>query len=215
VQTQGRGRFGRQWYSPFGENIYCSSRWILNCDLTKLSGLSLITSLAVLATINNIYPDPNIKIKWPNDILWGNKKLCGTLIEIMTESNSTIQVVIGIGLNVNSDSQNHIVLDKPWCSLYEISQQHYNRNLIIAQLIINLERYIKKFLNNTLGDFMEEWNGVDYLYGKHINVAQTDGSISGKAKGINQLGQLLLEDDNKTIHVLSSGDATLQGNQFL
>src|SRR5438552_678944 len=78
TQTQGKGRFGRQWHSPFAENIYCSSRWTLG-DLTQLSGLSLITSLAVLATVKAIYPDPNLKLKWPNDLLWGNKKLSGSL----------------------------------------------------------------------------------------------------------------------------------------
>lgn len=57
----------------FGENIYCSSRWNLNYDLTKLSGLSLVTSLAVLAALDELKLSTNIKIKWPNDILWNDK----------------------------------------------------------------------------------------------------------------------------------------------
>lgn len=209
IQTQGRGRFGRYWHSPFGENIYCSSRWSLGCDLSRLSGLSLITSLAVLKTINDFNPSPDIQIKWPNDILWGNKKLCGSLIEIIAESNSHAQVIIGVGLNVNTDTKNHPLPDKPWCSLYEISQQRYNRNDLIAQLIINLERYILRFLNTDLNEFTAEWSQHDYLAGKFVTVAQSLTTISGIARGISSTGLLIIEDEQGEIHYLSSGDTSL------
>jgi BirA family biotin operon repressor/biotin-[acetyl-CoA-carboxylase] ligase len=210
IQTQGRGRFGRLWHSPFGENIYCSSRWNLNCDLSRLSGLSLITSLAILATINQLNPSPNIKIKWPNDILWGDKKLCGSLIEILAESNGTAQVIIGIGLNVNTDTQNHPLPEKPWCSLYEIFQQKYNRNKLIAHLMINLEHYLTKFMLKGLDVFIDEWNQFDYLKEKQITVTQSSGTMSGIARGIDQTGMLILETEQGIKHYLSSGDTSLQ-----
>jgi BirA family transcriptional regulator, biotin operon repressor / biotin---[acetyl-CoA-carboxylase] ligase len=209
LQTQGRGRFGRQWHSPFGENIYSSSRWSLNCDLGKLSGLSLVTSLAVLSTLNEFTTEPDIKIKWPNDILWRDKKLCGSLIEIIAESNGTAQIIIGIGINVNSDTENQPLLDKPWCSLYEITRQRYNRNLILASLIANLDHYLKKFMTHDLSVFMSEWSESDYLVGKHITVAQSGHSLSGIARGITQAGLLILEDEEGLNHFLSSGDTTL------
>ncbi len=210
LQTQGRGRFGRLWHSPFGENIYCSSRWNLNCDLSKLSGLSLITSLAILETIHQLNPSPDIKIKWPNDILWGDKKLCGSLIEIIAESNSNAQVIIGIGLNVNTDTKNHPLSDKPWCSLYEIFHQKYNRNVLIGNLISNLERYLSKFISKGLDVFIDEWNKFDYLQGKHITVTQSSGAISGIARGIDKTGMLILENEQGAKHYLSSGDTSLQ-----
>ncbi|PWY54218.1 biotin--[acetyl-CoA-carboxylase] ligase [Legionella qingyii] len=209
IQTQGRGRFGRHWHSPFGENIYCSSRWNLNYDLTKLSGLSLVASLAILATLNELDVSYNIKIKWPNDILWTHKKLCGSLIEILAESNGNIQVIIGVGLNVNTDTQNHPLPDKPWCSLYEITKQYFDRNVLIAKLIINLERYLTKFIHHELNCFMDEWNKSDYLFGKKIKVTQSLDTLSGVACGINQLGQLILQDESGTKHFLSSGDTSL------
>ncbi|CEG56259.1 biotin--[acetyl-CoA-carboxylase] ligase [Legionella fallonii] len=215
IQTQGRGRFGRNWHSPFGENIYCSSRWNLNCDLSRLSGLSLITSLAVLATINEFSPSSDIKIKWPNDILWRDKKLCGSLIEIIAESHGNAQVIIGIGLNVNTDTKNHPLPDKPWCSLYEITQRQYDRNQIIAKLIINLEHYIYEFIDKGLNAFMDEWNQQDYLAGKYITVSQSSTTISGVARGINQEGLLLLEDEQGVVHYLSSGDTSLHYNRPL
>src|SRR6185437_11003197 len=118
-QTQGRGRFGRHWHSPFGENIYLSTRWNLQCALNKISGLSLVTSLAIVDALKQVNISNGIKIKWPNDVLWGVHKLCGSLIESV--SNGLNQIVIGIGLNVNSDTEKHQLPDKSWCSLFEIS----------------------------------------------------------------------------------------------
>jgi BirA family biotin operon repressor/biotin-[acetyl-CoA-carboxylase] ligase len=210
LQTQGRGRFGRHWHSPFGENIYCSSLWNLDCDLAKLSGLSLVTSLAIVATLKEFNQSSQIKIKWPNDILWNDKKLCGSLIEIIAEPNASAQVIIGIGLNVNSDTQNNPLPDKPWCSLYELSERRHNRNLLIAHLIINLERYLTQFINNEFQFFMDEWQQFDYLRGKHISVSQALESLSGTARGINNTGQLILEDSEGKIHLLSSGDTSLK-----
>ncbi len=212
LQTQGRGRFGRNWHSPFGENIYCSSRWKLQCDLAKLSGLSLVTSLAIVATLQKFINTSEIKIKWPNDILWNDKKLCGSLIEIIAESNATAQVIIGIGLNVNSDTEDHPLPDKPWCSLYELSQKFYNRNQLIANLVIQLNNYISQFINKDLQFFMDEWNQYDYLIGKTITVTQSLESLSGVACGINPMGQLILRDNEGSLHVLSSGDTTLKTN---
>ena len=211
TQTQGRGRFGRQWHSPFGENIYCSSRWNLNYDLARLSGLSLIVSLAILRTLNEFIPTQDIKIKWPNDILWGDKKLCGSLIEIMAESNSDAQVIIGIGLNVNTDTRQHTLSDKAWCSLYEITERHFDRNQLIAALIANLDRYLTQFIHQDLNVFMDEWNQHDYLAGKYITVTQASGTISGVACGINSMGQLLLNTDSGAQLCLSSGDTSLKG----
>ncbi len=210
VQTQGRGRFGRTWHSPFGENIYCSSRWQVSCDVAKLSGLSLVTSLAVIATLQQFNQNQQIQIKWPNDILWQGKKLCGSLIELMIESPGTMHVIIGIGLNVNSDTQNNPLLEKPWCSLFEITKKTHDRNELIATLITHLGDYLHRFLNADLSVFLDEWANYDYLYGKEITLTQANNTITGTAGGISEMGQLILKDNTERTHLLSSGDTTLQ-----
>lgn len=210
AQTQGKGRFNRHWLSPFGENIYCSSRWNLNCDVSKLSGLSLIASLAIVASLKEFMPTEEIKIKWPNDILWKGKKLCGTLIEIQAESNANTQVILGVGINVNTDTQSKPLEGKPWCSMYEIANQFYDRNLIIASLLYHLNDYLSRFLVHDLELFMDEWQHFDYLYGQSIQVTQALKTISGKACGIDSKGYLILMDEQGTHHVLSSGDTSLQ-----
>lgn len=212
-QTQGRGRFGRAWFSPFGENIYCSSRWELNYDMSKLSGLSLVTSLSVLATLKAFYPSPDFKVKWPNDLYWHDKKIGGCLIEIIAESNNNIQLIIGIGLNVNSNTSIHPLPDhKEWCSLHDITNQYFNRNPIIALLLFNLENYLNRFTNEGFESFLDEWNQSDYLLGKDASITQYTTSLSGTVKGIDNQGRLILQDESGKTHHLSSGDTSLKKN---
>jgi len=208
-QTLGRGRFGRQWISPFGENIYFSSRWQFDCCLSQLSGLSLVVSLATLDCLrkNNIAHD--ILIKWPNDLLWHHKKLCGVLIEVIAEPNSSAQVIIGIGMNINSPTHMQELADKPACSLFEITGKQFDRNQLIADLLISLNNYLQRFLQNGFSAFMEEWKKTDYLAGNLITLSQPTGKISGVACGITSSGQLCIEDHNGKLFELSSGDTTL------
>lgn len=215
TQTAGRGRFGRTWYSPFGENIYCSSRWHLDCDLSRLSGLSLVVSLAILAAINDLGIRESICVKWPNDILWQGKKLCGNLIEVNAESNSSADIIIGVGLNVNSITKAHPLPDKPWCSLYDVIGKYFDRNLLVAYLIHHLHHYLKKFFSQGFTAFLPQWQKVDYLYNKMITVSQPTGPLHGKAHGVNEMGQLLLVDEKGKTHYLSSGDTSLNSNPAL
>jgi BirA family transcriptional regulator, biotin operon repressor / biotin---[acetyl-CoA-carboxylase] ligase len=208
-QTHGRGRFGRHWVSPFGENIYCSSRWELNCCLSRLSGLSLVVGLAILASLQDSNIRQDIRIKWPNDVLWGNKKLCGILSEVIAETNGYSQVIIGIGINVNTATHKQPLADSSWCSLYEITNTYFDRNILLANLIYHLDQHLEKFLNSGFTAFTKNWQKIDYLQGEFIKVSQPNGIISGHASGVNELGQLCLRDAQGTMHYLSSGDTSL------
>jgi len=205
MQTHGRGRFGRQWFSPFGENIYFSCRINFSNHLHQLSGLSLIVSLAILSMLNQVIATDNIRIKWPNDILYYNKKLCGTLIELM----HTKEVIIGIGINVNStlpDSPDHT---KPWCSLHEVTGCFFDRNTMIAHLLFQLDTYIKQLIEYGLNSFTDEWNNVDYLKQQYISIIKQNQTLEGHANGIDELGQLILIDSKGKRHHLNSGDASI------
>lgn len=206
TQTNGRGRLGRTWHSPFAENIYCSIRLPATHQLNRLAGLSLVVSIAVIATLNQLGIHDTIKIKWPNDLLWNGQKLCGNLIEIASDSS----VVIGIGLNVNSITQNHSLPDKPWCSLYEITHQIWDRNLLIAHLLSQLDHHIQQLIHHRLQSFLPTWQRLDYLLGHKITVSHHSKIVTGLALGIDTTGQLLLKDASDIIHHLSSGDTTLQ-----
>lgn len=212
-QTEGRGRFGRPWRSPFGENIYFSGRWKWPYGLSALSGLGLVVSLAVRASLNNRIDCEDIVIKWPNDLLWKKKKLAGILIEINAESQDVAQLIIGIGLNTNTATQYHPLSDKPSCSLYEITGRHHDRNLLISDLIFFLDNYMDRFIDQGFRGFHDEWQQVDCLLNQWISVSQQTGLIYGQALGVNDYGQLRLLDEEGTLHDLSSGDTTLSHNR--
>lgn len=209
-QIKGRGRFGRQWVSPFGENIYLSFRQQIDCCLSQLSGLSLVISLAVHHCLKRFIDTEDIKIKWPNDLIWNQKKLGGVLIEMIAEGNGSTQIIIGIGLNVNTATHEHPLDDKPWCSLHEISGLYFDRNQIIGHLLNDLADYLNEFLLNGFDVFMARWHHVDYLFGKSIEVQQNIKLLHGIAKGIDSTGQLLLLHGNGVMQALSSGDTSLK-----
>jgi BirA family biotin operon repressor/biotin-[acetyl-CoA-carboxylase] ligase len=213
TQTNGRGRFDRHWASPFGENIYLSIRRQLKLDYASISTLGLVVAMAVLDGLQQeLAVAKDFRIKWPNDLLWEDKKLCGILIEIVSESNGLFDLVIGIGVNVNTDStQNPLSLDreKRSCSLFDITGKLSDRNALIAHLLVSLDRAVSLLINEGFSAFLARWQDLDYLTGKYIHVSQMGERLSGRADGINHLGQLRLVDDRGLIHYLSSGDASL------
>lgn len=214
-QLQGRGRFGRTWFSPFGENIYFSGRWILNCPLHRLGGLSIVISLAVLDCLRQFQLHHGVNIKWPNDLLWHDKKLCGVLVEINAESNNNAQVVIGVGLNVNSTKERFANLSRTATSLAEMAERFFDRNILLAALITSIDRYITQFLAEEFSFFVKQWQLVDYLCGKNVVIHQFGKNISGKACGIDERGQLLVVDPQGKYHFIAAGEASLASNEFM
>ncbi|HBI21747.1 MAG TPA: biotin--[acetyl-CoA-carboxylase] ligase [Legionella sp.] len=212
TQTQGRGRFGRHWHSPFGENIYLSIRQQINADITQLSGFSLVVSMAIWAALRPISSEHQVLIKWPNDLLWQNRKLSGNLIEVIsTHPGGPTDVVIGVGLNVNEAAHDEPMIDKPWCSLFDITAQRYDRNIVIAQLIIEIEQHIEQLINHGFVSFHPAWQAMDYLHHQYITVSQATGTFSGLAQGVDGSGRLILVDDANATHYLASGDTSITG----
>ncbi len=210
TQTHGRGRFQRQWYSPAGKNMYASLRMPMFCQPSQCLGLSLVVSLAVLRTIRSLIPSANnLAIKWPNDVLWKNHKLCGNLLETVRDPSGNLRIIIGIGLNINSRTQDH-QLDQPWCSMYDMAGRLFDRNRVIAEIFTNVHTDVIHLMSNGLEDFQVSWRSVDYLYKKLITVSHAQGIQHGMAMGINEIGQLILEDDKLKRHYLNSGETSLR-----
>ncbi len=208
-QTHGRGRFGRTWYSPFGENIYFSIRWHFNRPFSQLSGLSLVVSMAIMAVLQDLNIQ-GVQIKWPNDLLWQDKKLCGSLIEALNENHEGSNVIIGIGLNVNATPNDIDGLNRPACSLYEIGKKKLDRNSIIAKLIMQLNAHLEQFINQGFASFIPFWQKNDYLFNQIITLHQPTGALTGRVLGISETGQLRLKTKDGVVHEVSSGETSLR-----
>lgn len=211
MQTKGRGRLNRTWYSPFGKNIYFSMRYPFQKDLSELSGLSLMVALGVAHTLDTIMGhSEKIKLKWPNDVMVQGEKIAGILIEIQAESHGFSQVVIGIGLNVNETDANENNITQPWSSLKKLTGIDYDRNGICAELISKLLSYLQRFSASGLSDFHAEWQERDLLFGKPVELTSGNQAYSGIAQGIDAQGHLLLKLPDGSLKGFSSGDTSLR-----
>jgi BirA family biotin operon repressor/biotin-[acetyl-CoA-carboxylase] ligase len=208
-QTQGKGRFQRHWYSPFGLNLYVSCLYPFQKDMSAMAGLSLVVSLAIVKALGHYNLPAGLGIKWPNDVLHDHKKLAGSLIEVQAESNGTCYANIGIGMNVNMLEDKNQRISQPWTSLGNMTGAYIDRNELAVALINELITYLKRFDKFSLASFMTEWKQLDYLRNESLTLASTQQQTFGVAQGINEFGHLLLKLPDGSVQAFSSGDTSV------
>lgn len=207
-QTNGKGRLGRNWYSPFGKNIYLSCLFPFQKDLSELAGLSLVVSLAITAALKSFGVSETLCVKWPNDVLYDGKKIAGNLIEIQAETHGVSTVIIGIGVNVNM-LEDEKQIREPWISLQKILHDYIDRNLVCARLINELLAHLHEFSVNGFSVFAKHWAQTDCLTNRQITLHNLQKKIEGKSLGVNHQGNLLLQLSNGDIATFSSGDTSV------
>ncbi len=205
-QIKGRGRFGRTWLAPFGANILLSCRFSLEEDLSHLGGLSLCIGLAILKAVQEFGLE-ELSCKWPNDILYRNKKLAGILIETRGEAHNLSEAIIGIGLNVNMQEAFLKQVDRPITSLEAILGMPQDRNKIAALIINSLCHHLTQFQKQGLNK--TEWDQYDFLHGKDITLHVGTEYIQGLATGVDASGHLLLKLPSGEVKAYSAGEASL------
>ena len=202
-QTKGRGRRGKSWISPKFKNIYFS----LNSYLKKedLSGLSIAVALSVSKVLTKI----NVMslIKWPNDLLVGNKKICGILIETAKVGELT-KVVIGIGINVNMEYSE--LIDQEWTSIKLEKKQSVDRNSIITEMINQLCITLNKFEQEEFDYFINKFTSLDLLKDKKFTLKDKPNETF-IGKGIDNKGLLIAQNlKDQRIVKFSSGEVSLK-----
>ena len=202
-QTKGRGRRGKSWISPKFKNIYFS----LNSYLKKedLSGLSIAVALSVSKVLKKI----NVMslIKWPNDLLVGNKKICGILIETAKVGELT-KVVIGIGINVNMEYSE--LIDQEWTSIKLEKKQSVDRNSIISEMINQLCITLNKFEQEEFDYFLNKFTSLDLLRDKEFTLKDKPNETF-IGKGIDNKGLLIAQNlKDQRIVKFSSGEVSLK-----
>ena len=208
MQTNGRGRRGRQWVSPYGKSIYLSlSNW-LNMAMHELSGLSLVVGVAVAETLHNTGLT-DIALKWPNDLHVNEKKLGGILLELQGEAQGPVRVVLGLGLNMDLPMDIKQQIDQPVTDVKSHLKQLPSRSTLVSQIISNIAEKLRIFEQQGLVPFIDSWNQFDLYIGLPVSVISTSGSVKGIYRGINQAGELILETD-KGIKVCNAGEVSLR-----
>jgi BirA family biotin operon repressor/biotin-[acetyl-CoA-carboxylase] ligase len=207
-QTSGKGRRGREWVSPFGQNIYLTM--VVNVDTgnVKTEGISLVVGLAVIRALESLGVS-GFKIKWPNDLLFDNMKLAGILLEITGDIGGICQLIIGAGINVHCQPEQMQNVSQPWTDLNSITGTNIDRNLLAGYAITNIIQSISEFERHGLQGFLDEWQKYDAILGEDVELIAGESSRFGKARGISESGALLLETDGITQEV-QGGEISLR-----
>jgi BirA family biotin operon repressor/biotin-[acetyl-CoA-carboxylase] ligase len=191
-QTAGRGRRGRHWVSVFGGGLYLSLAWRFDCGLAELSGLSLLTGVVVAETLD-AHGVSDIGLKWPNDVLLDERKLCGILVEAVGEADGPATAVIGIGLNMRMSKASAADIDQPWTDLAAGIVQLPSRNALAAALLSGLIEACRAFGSDGASRLVERWRRYDRLAGRKVAILRADRTVSGTYEGIGADGELLLQ----------------------
>lgn len=193
-QTSGRGRRGRTWVSPFGENLYYSLVVRIEGGMRQLEGMSLAVGLALLRVVRG-FGVVDAGLKWPNDVLVGERKLAGILLELSGDPADVCHVVIGIGLNVNMLAAEPGVIGQPWTSMRAELGVLLNRNELVGELNRHLSRYLDIQLREGFAALQNEWEADHLWQGRVVALTAGGEPVEGVVLGVDLSGAIRLRVD--------------------
>ncbi|MEC9108468.1 MAG: biotin--[acetyl-CoA-carboxylase] ligase [Bacteroidota bacterium] len=194
-QTEGKGQLGYMWESEDSKNLLCSIyKKDLGIKVEDQFVLSMLVSLSIIRTLEKLNL-PKLYVKWPNDIMSDNKKICGILIENMIKQNSIKESVIGIGLNVNQDTFKNL---PNATSIKKIKGVAFNIDKLLNDLVNNIKKQFIDFNQSKIDLVFRQYEDVLYRINIPSTFKNSEGDVfTGFIKGVNNLGRLkvLLEDN--------------------
>ncbi|MCR5510563.1 MAG: biotin--[acetyl-CoA-carboxylase] ligase, partial [Lachnospiraceae bacterium] len=237
MQTAGRGRRGRGWISPSGMNIYMSLLLKPAIPASDASMITLIAAMAVAGAVREV-PDASsggyhevsgmadistgvsgtpadIKIKWPNDIVVGGRKVCGILTEMDLDGETIRDVIVGIGINVNQDSREEFpeeIRETASSLRIELGTGEIDRSALIARIMDLFEKEYDEFIKCGDLSFMKDrYNDMLAGLGDRVRVLDPKGEYTGISRGMDERGQLLVETDDGVIRPVYAGEVSVRG----
>lgn len=198
-QTYGKGQRGNTWESESGKNLTFSTvLYPTHINARNQFILSMLVSLAIHDVLSS-YTD-GISIKWPNDIYWKDKKICGVLIENELQGNEIAQSIIGIGVNVNQTVFRSLAPNP--ISLKLITAQEHDRKRLLQQILNTIYLYyeeIKRDKEKTFDQFHQRYMGHLYLRERTTFFHDANGIFRARIVATETDGHLLLKDEAGTI----------------
>ncbi|KFC84867.1 bifunctional biotin--[acetyl-CoA-carboxylase] ligase/biotin operon repressor BirA [Buttiauxella agrestis] len=207
-QQAGRGRRGRQWFSPFGANLYLSMYWRLEQGPAAAVGLSLVIGIVMAEVLQDLGAE-NVRVKWPNDLYLNDRKLAGILVELTGKTGDAAQIVIGAGINLAMRNVATDVINQSWINLQEAGI-NIDRNALAIKIIKELRKALQLFEDEGLVPFLPRWESLDNFINRQVKLIIGEREIHGISRGINEQGGLLLEQDG-VIKPWVGGEISLRG----
>ena len=215
-QTGGRGRRGRTWESPAGSGIWMSLLLRPEIKPFDASMLTIVAAMGMKDAIEEIIGGGtgqggiHCKIKWPNDIVLGDRKICGMLTEMSAETDWINYVVIGIGVNVNTTEFDDSIKDTASSILLQTGSSVKRSDVVVA-FARHFSKYYDEFLKKcNLSGLADDYNKALINVGRDVKIVERDGSFVAKAVGIDETGSLIVEKDGDTKRIVA-GEVSVRG----
>ncbi len=210
AQTAGKGRRGRGWESPAGENIYMSILLRPDCVPDRAPMLTLVMAYSVAKVIKQLgFTD--LQIKWPNDLVLSGKKICGILTEMQLKESKIDYVVVGVGINVNTSGFSE-ELKETATSLYLQSGRVTGRQMLVESIVEFFGKSYRQFeKTQDLSFLKEEYNDMLVNAGRQVRVLEPGNEYTAYAQGINSEGELLVQTAEGEEKRIYAGEVSVRG----
>lgn len=208
-QVAGKGRRGRSWESPHGTGIFMTLVLKPDINPNNASMLTLVAAMATAEAISRVTGE-EAKIKWPNDIVVGGKKICGILTEMSAQFDYINHIVIGIGINVHNEEFPEEIREMAG-SLYLACGKRFHRADLIEAFLEEFEKYYAVYLETEdMQGLYAEYNQMLVNMGRQVKVLDPKEPFEGKAMGITKKGELIV-DTWESRKLVSSGEVSVRG----
>jgi BirA family biotin operon repressor/biotin-[acetyl-CoA-carboxylase] ligase len=202
-QTAGRGRRGHTWLATAGESLLFSVLLRPKLELAQTTALTLAIGLALRDAVAPLISAVST-IKWPNDLLVGERKLAGVLVESQLQGQQLQAVIVGVGLNV-ATREFPAEIAATATSLALLGAVRLEREALLFDVLEAIATRVAAYEQHGVAGILTDLNAADALRGKRIRV---DGT-TGVGRGLDEQGRLLLEDDERRRHAILSGTVEL------
>ncbi len=206
-QTAGRGRRGRSWISPYGANLYMSCAAALPVGAASLETLSLEVGINVAQVLEAIGV-ADVKVKWPNDVYSGGRKLAGILIEVDGDLSSQCNVVIGIGINFTSSSLPQEDINQPFTAVDQYTD--VRREEVAVALIDRIYERLNQIVLGGASAQLSEWERYDFLKGKPVTVFLGALEVEGLAEGLDDRGNIQIRLGDGSFRTFAGGEVSVR-----
>lgn len=209
-QSDAKGRLGKSWESPLG-GIWLSLILNPEVDHSKIPMITLATGVVVVKTLERI-GIKNAEIKWPNDVMINDKKVCGILTEAITKFNTIENVIIGVGIDANFNVDELSEELQEGTTTLDIELGHkVNENEVIRVFLEEFEKIGSLFNHGGFETILKEWRKYSYSIGKIVEVKEPfSQSYDGYVLGISREGALVVEKIDGTLEKVISGECMIK-----
>ena len=208
-QTAGKGRLGRVWQTKKDDGIALSLLLRPELAPSEISAITPLSGLALCRAIND-FCMLDSRIKWPNDVIVGKKKLVGILTEMSAEFDKVEFTVTGIGINVEHTVFPEEIAHKATSILLETGR-HIDQNKFVATVLNYLEQELVMNRYRLNGQTVNDYQTLCASIGRQVTFTRGKRKISGMGVSINNNGELEVMLSNGTVATVNSGEVTVQG----